>query len=256
VRVIAKGVKAMSVTVREYRRGGWEVDITFRWPDDSKYRERCKAPVKSKHGALRWGEDRERHLLQHGPPQPKKEVPTLAEFAPRFLDGHARANRHKPSGIAAKESILRVHLIPKLGTRKLDDITTELVQKLKSDLAGSAVKTVNNTLTTLNMLLKKAVEWGVIDRMPCAIRLMPVPNTSASFHDFADYERLLDAAKEHGWRAELIGYSVGREGYGVGRSPGCTGTMWIYRNAKSAFSDPIGKGTLPPRKEDDCGMCR
>jgi integrase len=223
VRVIAKGVKAMSVTVREYRRGGWEVDITFRWPDDSKYRERCKAPVKSKHGALRWGEDRERHLLQHGPPQPKKEVPTLAEFAPRFLDGHARANRHKPSGIAAKESILRVHLIPKLGTRKLDDITTELVQKLKSDLAGSAVKTVNNTLTTLNMLLKKAVEWGVIDRMPCAIRLMPVPNTSASFHDFADYERLLDAAKEHGWRAELI-VLLGGEG-GLRRGE-ITGLHW------------------------------
>ena len=43
------------------------------------------------------------------PPQdnaPPKEVPTLREFAPRFLDGHARANRQKPSGIAAKEMII------------------------------------------------------------------------------------------------------------------------------------------------------
>jgi hypothetical protein len=38
-----------------------------------------------------------------------REVPTLREFAPRFLDGHARANRQKPSGIAAKEMIIRVH---------------------------------------------------------------------------------------------------------------------------------------------------
>src|SRR5881392_4065752 len=43
------------------------------------------------------------HLLQHGPPLPEKEVPTLETFAPRFVDGHARANRQKPSGIAATE---------------------------------------------------------------------------------------------------------------------------------------------------------
>ena len=63
---------------------------------------------------------RERVLFERlmKPPQdnaPPKEVPTLREFAPRFLDGHARANRQKPSGIAAKEMILRVHLMPALG---------------------------------------------------------------------------------------------------------------------------------------------
>ena len=30
-------------------------------------------------------------------------APTLRAFAPRFMDGHARANRQKPSGIAAME---------------------------------------------------------------------------------------------------------------------------------------------------------
>ena len=55
---------------------------------------------------MRWGQDRERHLLLNGKPRPTKEVPTLAEFAPRFMDGYARANRQKPSGIAAKETIL------------------------------------------------------------------------------------------------------------------------------------------------------
>ena len=36
-------------------------------------------------------------------PKPKRRCPTLKQFAPRFIDGHARANRQKPSGIAAKE---------------------------------------------------------------------------------------------------------------------------------------------------------
>src|SRR5919204_7007489 len=109
----------MSVTVRPYRRGGWEVDVTIRLPDGSRLRERSKSSASSKSAAQRWGEDRERHLLQHGPAQPKKEVPTLTEFKDRFLDGYARANRQKPSGIAAKETILNVHLVPLLGTKRL-----------------------------------------------------------------------------------------------------------------------------------------
>ena len=164
----------MSVRLRRYRSGGWEVDITTRLPNGSRRRERCKAPVSSKTAALRWGEDRERHLLQHGVPQPRKEVPTLEEFAPRFLDGYARANRQKASGVAAKEMIVRVHLTPALGARRLDAILNEDVQRLKHRLLKKAPKTVNNILTVLNVLLKKAVEWDVIERLPCTIKLLPV----------------------------------------------------------------------------------
>ena len=196
VRAIAGKVAAMSVTVRPYRRGGWEVDITFRLPNGSRHRERSKAPVSSKSAAQRWGEDRERHLLQHGLPQSKKEVPTLTDFKDRFLDGYARANRQKPSGIAAKESILKVHLVPELGTRKLDAITNETVQRIKHGLKRRSAKTVNNVLTVLNTLLKQAVAWEVIERMPCTIRLLPITKSSATFHDFDDYERLVETARD------------------------------------------------------------
>jgi hypothetical protein len=137
----------MSVIVRPYRRGGWEVDVTIRLPDGSRLRERSKAPVSSKSAAHRWGEDRERHLLQRGPEQRRKEAPTLAEFAPRFLEGYAVANRLKPSGIVSKESIIRVHLIPLLGSKKLDAITNEHVQRLKRQLVDHAAKTANNVLS-------------------------------------------------------------------------------------------------------------
>lgn len=89
----------------------------------------------------------ERHVLRHDVPQPKKEVPTLEQFAPRFLDGHARVNRQKPSGIVSKESILQGHLIPSLGSKTLDAITTEHVQDVKRRLGDHASKTVNNVLT-------------------------------------------------------------------------------------------------------------
>jgi integrase len=185
----------MSVKVRPYRNGGWEVDIRVAMPDGAKRRERRKAPVSAKSGALRWGRARERALLIQPPTGPRKEVVTLEDFAPRFLDGYARANRQKPSEVASKETILRYHLIPLLGTRKLDAISNEDVQRLKSNLDTRAPKTVNNVLTVLNTLLKVAVEWGVVDRMPCTIRLVRTQQSEAQFHDFHEYTRLIEGAE-------------------------------------------------------------
>jgi integrase len=199
----------MSVKVRPYRRSGWEVDIRVTLPDESEHRLRRKAPVASKSAAQRWGEDRERLWYQEltcpqFPETQKEEVPTLRTFWPRFLEGHARANRQKPSGIASKEMIARVHLLPQLGDRPLDGISTERVQRLKATLTTRAPKTVNNVLTVLNTVLKRAVEWGLIERMPCAVRLLPVPPPSAPFHDFEEFERLVEAARRRGQDACLV----------------------------------------------------
>jgi hypothetical protein len=91
-------------------------------------------------------------------------VPTLEAFAPRFIEGYARANRQKPSGVAAKESILRLHLVPELGSRTLDTISNEQVQRLKLRLRDKSPKTIKNVLSVLNVLLKQAVEWGGVGK--------------------------------------------------------------------------------------------
>lgn len=205
----------MSVTVRPYRRGGWEVDILWRTWDGRRQRER-KRVSGSRAAARRWGEERERELLVHGPPEITREVPTLNTFWPRFLDGYARANRQKPSGIAAKDTIGRIHLLPLLGAQKLDAITTEDIQRLKARLRSKSAKTVNNVLTVLNVLLKKAVEWGVIERVPCIIRLLPTPRSSAGFHDFEDYERLVEAARGSPTNAHLCVLLAGEAGMRCG----------------------------------------
>ena len=208
----------MSVTVRPYRRGGWEVDVRVVLPDGTKRRERKRAPVSSKSGAVRWGQARERAILIHRPatPRPRKEVPTLQAFAPRFMNGHARANRQKPSGIASKETILRVHLVPFLGSKRLDAITNEDVQRLKTALGAKAPKTVNNVLTVLSGLLKAAVEWNVIDRLPCTVRLLKVPRSSAAFHDFETYERLVETARTTDPLTHLIVLIGGEAGLRLG----------------------------------------
>jgi hypothetical protein len=90
------------------------------------------------------------------------------------------------------------------------------VQRLKGRLSTKAAKTVNNILTVLNVLLKKAVDWDVLDRMPCAITLLPVPKTSMSFYDFDEYERLVAAASAIDATAHLIVLLDGEAGLRCG----------------------------------------
>src|SRR5205823_1021722 len=124
--------------VREVRNSGevvtgaWVVDVWYRLPDGRRKRERRRVRLSSKTAARRWGEQRERHLSLYGPTPPVvKEVPTLAKFAARFVDDYARANRQKPSGIATKERLLRLYLVPAVGHKRLDAVTNEDVQRLK-----------------------------------------------------------------------------------------------------------------------------
>ena len=206
----------MSVNIRRHPRGGWDVDINVLLATGDRHRERRKLNASySKTTARDWGERRERELLLSGP-SIRKEVPTVQAFAPRFIEGYARANRQKPSGVAAKESILRIHLIPELGSRTLDAISNEQVQRLKLRLHDKSPKTVNNVLTVLNVLLKQAVEWGVLEKMPCSIRLVRVPRSDAAFHDFEAYDRLLVAAQTIDSRSYLIALLGGEAGLRAG----------------------------------------
>ena len=211
----------MSVTIRPYRGGGWEVDIRVVSPDGTRHkRERKHAPISSRTAVGRWAAARERVLFERllSPPkdQPRKEVPTLQEFAPRFVDGHARANRQKPSGIASKTMILRLYLIPAFGRKHLDAIKSEDVQRLKAQLEIKSPKTVNNILAVLSILLKQAVEWDVIERMPCSIKLLPIEKGAAAFHDFEEYERLVDVARAIDQRTYLIVLLGGEAGLRCG----------------------------------------
>ena len=170
-------------------------------PEGTKKRERRKPPrsaeVKTTKEAKQWGERRQAELLLHIKPRPKG-VPTLAQFADRFVEEYAVANRQKASTIASKKNSLKNHLVPLLGTKKLDEVKNQDVQHLKAKLHELKPKTVNGVLNVLSKLLKVAVEWGVIDVMPCTIRLLKSAAPTMPFYDFDDYARLVEAAEKLG----------------------------------------------------------
>lgn len=188
----------VSGKVREY----WMVHVVIQLPDGRLVQAR-KALSKTKVNK-REAEAYERRLrvemLNPSAVKPK-EVPTLKQFWPTFL-AWAKGERHKASGIHSKESIYRVHLAPAFDSKRLDQIDDAAITRIKCKLAtaGRSRKTANNILGVLSKALRLAVKWKVLSQMPCEFNLKPVKNIRIDFYEFADYDRLVDAAGKVGSR--------------------------------------------------------
>jgi hypothetical protein len=171
----------MSIRIQRYvsekGREGFEVDLIARGPDGVKVRERRVFFGLTEKKVKERAEARHSHLVRFGRQEAVEQVlaPTLAEFETRFMEEHAIANREKASSIQAKRSHLKNHLIPELGPLRLDRIGPSEVAKLKARLSAvdpktklprRGPKTINNIVTTLNTMLGRAKEWGVIAEAP------------------------------------------------------------------------------------------
>ena len=209
----------MSVIVKPWKNvpNQFHITVRFKWPDGSALRDRKVIDAKSPAMARKWGEARESELRRAGQakPQeaPKPKAITVAEFAPDWLDKHARANLHKASGIDSQDSILRIHILPFIGGLGLDAVTDEVVADLKAkwiaggyEYAGQGGrivktratterKTINNRLSVLGKMLRVAVEWRRISAMPFASKLLKVDRgRDAAFYEHDIYERLVEAS--------------------------------------------------------------
>lgn len=197
----------MSVTVRDYPGGKHEVDIRFKLPNGDTVRKKIVLDM-GRNAAKKWGEAKARDLYDKamrsgGAPEPTS-IPTLQAFSTRFIEEYAKANQHKPSGVESKESILRLYLLPKFGSKRLDEISDSDIARLKADLVKKRPKTVNNILSVLSKLLKTAVHWRVILEMPARIDLLKSQDKEMKFHEPQVYERLVTAAHGIGPNAELL----------------------------------------------------
>lgn len=220
----------MSVRVTPWKETSnkFMVTIRFRWPDPAEkpVRHRKVIEARSKADAKKWGDERESHLRAKGPPkreeleakQPAKKVPTVAQFAPLFVEDYARADGHGEGGIEAKESILRIHIVPHVGQLRLDELKLPVIQRLKKIWragvtvgeevvvkATRRIKTLNNRLTVLAKMQKIAVEWGVLPALPCEIRLIRGDDSEEmGFYEHAVFDLLVEGAVKAGAEALLV----------------------------------------------------
>lgn len=89
----------------------------------------------------------------------KKSTPTYAELAAQHIE-FARSHQKTPENT---ESVLRVHLLPRWGAKRVDEITTPEVAKWLAEkrAAGLAPATVEKIRITFNRSFELALKWGV-----------------------------------------------------------------------------------------------
>ena len=90
---------------------------------------------------------------------------TFAEFAQHDYLPYAKAHKRSVAGDISK---LRVHLLPRFGSKSMYAITFRDIQTYHSNLKLShCAATANRHLSLLSKVFSCAVQWGVLERNPC-----------------------------------------------------------------------------------------
>lgn len=241
----------IKISKHKTKAGKFVVTIRGRTPDGESFRDRRVAPTSSKSGTERWAQDRERFLLTGGAEKAKtkiKEVPTLAEFEPRFIEQYAIANRLKPSTVDTYRSRLRLQLLPTLGAVRLNAIDKSAEQRLKASLAELDPSTVNNVLGVLSKLLNAALDWGVITGLPVKLSSLRTSRKAHPFYDFEQFERVVEAATATGPERLAVILLGGEAGLRRGEIAGLEWTDVDFALSQLTVQRTIWKGQVTTPK--------
>jgi integrase len=154
----------------------------------------------------------------------------------------------KPSTFESYERMMRNHIKPALGHKKLKALTPDHVQyfyqsKLDVGLASGTVRLMHGIL---HMALEQAVKWGAVPRNVCKAVTPPKPNPEEIRPlDAEQAKRLLETSR--GNRLEALYVLAVTAGLRVGELLGLkwedvdldTGTLRVRRTRSQARSGPI-----------------
>ena len=101
-------------------------------------------------GRLRAGDD----------PDASRGIPTLEDFAARYLAEHAEPFK-RPRSVEEDRGLFSRHLLPAFGELRLDRIDRAAVTRFALERKGTPT-TANRALSLLSHAYSKAAEWGVI----------------------------------------------------------------------------------------------
>ncbi len=99
--------------------------------------------------------------------QENRRAPTVTEFASQYMELHARPKK-KPRSVEKDEALLRLYILPALGSRKLAGITAADVARLHRDLGAHPVQ-ANRVIALLSKMCSLAELWDMRPRgsNPC-----------------------------------------------------------------------------------------
>lgn len=99
----------------------------------------------------------------------QSESPTIAEYSTQWLNTYA-AIYTKPRTGEFYETMLRIHILPTMGSRRLIELSRKDVQKLIADRAalGLAKNTLQGIIATLKAMYNYAIDQSVSTTNPAA----------------------------------------------------------------------------------------
>ena len=120
------------------------------------------------------------------------KISSFQDFSKQWFEVYVKTN-NKYSEATNKESILRAHLVPFFGLKRLDEINGLDIENFKSKevKAGLSNKSINNFLIVMSRCLKVAQEWGVIEKVP-RIKLLKVQIPKFDHLSESECQTLLD----------------------------------------------------------------
>ena len=93
-------------------------------------------------------------------PAPRRESPTVAEVALRFLREHVEV-RCKPATVVHYRTAIDRHIVPALGGVQIGALTPKQVADLHYGLRERPY-TANHAVDTLSQLIRQAAAWGLV----------------------------------------------------------------------------------------------
>jgi integrase len=194
------------------------------------------SPVNSKTGAERI--EREiRNALADGTYGIVKneDVPTVSEYEPDFLRWYATEGKKvkKPASIQRRVELLRDHIKPLFGNRRLNDFGEKQEEALKQRLAQRKSKSSYNcAAATINKMIQGAKKQKLFSSEPFQFSYFPKDEPRPKYYTREQLARLLAAAVKFGPLAEcmvLLGADAGER---RGEMLGCDGANANFDTGK------------------------
>lgn len=132
-------------------------------------------------------------------------MPTVAQFAPRFLEyqrGHTKSLTYE-----LNETIIELHVVPHIGKVLLDRVDAAYIDQLKATW-DCAPRTKNTRIGVILRMLALAVEWGFLVRVP-KVKPVKVPKETPRFLSEPEAAALIEKAPVNWVSMVIVGLRTG-----------------------------------------------
>ncbi len=211
--------------IREKQSQVWYVDLSHQG-----MRRRLKSPENSKKGAQAYelvlrqriarGEDfalmgqkaktKDRVEKEQEEKEANKKQTLYQNFVEEWMLTYVK-NNNKPSEQEKKACVLKNHLLPFFGKKRLNEINAQLIEQYKTKKLNQfsrsgkplSCKTINNQITILRASLASACEWNYLEHIP-QVKWLKTQAPAVIFLSRNEVEKILNYDESLLWSTMIL----------------------------------------------------